>query len=126
MRLSRAILEGLTILLRSFDPFVAHRRRDAEAPAQLPDVGPFNPGQRYELSSIRHPGPHFEWHRAASFRRSLCASWVSTMSPATCPPCLRYVQRTPALRSRASTIHRMTGPTWIPRLKAVGYILAPA
>src|SRR5205807_4755505 len=89
VRLSRAILERLIILFRSFDPFVAHRWRDAETPAQLPDVGPFNPGQRYELSSIRHLGLFFKRHRAASFRRSLCASLgvhhvsghLSTMSP---------------------------------------------
>src|SRR3954462_7508678 len=89
MRLSRAILEGLTILFRSFDPFVAHSWRHAETSAQLPDVGPFNPGQRYELSAIRHLGSLFKRHRAAPFRRSLCASLgvhhvsghLSTMSP---------------------------------------------
>src|SRR5882762_6691513 len=122
MRPSRAILERLTVLFRSFNPLVAHARRDAEPAAQLPNIGPFTPGQSYELSSIRHPGPLFERHRAAPFRRSLCAplgvhhvsGHLSTMSPvrtvlagwlgvrpAAFPPTPNILPSTTAARTRA-------------------------
>src|SRR5205814_7249039 len=62
----------------TLQPLVASRRADAEATAQLPNVGSFFRGQHHKLQSRVHPRHLAERHPTASL-----------LSCRKCPRCLR-------------------------------------
>src|SRR5919206_131463 len=98
-RPSRPILVLFGLIGAALDPLVRRRCRDPVPPAQLPDVCSCLPRQRHELASCGHDRHLAPPHRSLPNSGCSGSSNVSTMSPATCPPCPRYVhddQRPPA------------------------------